>query len=58
LSTSVDLITKNIYEIVDVVIKIIMHTSKTKYKEEIIESATDLFACLMEKASNYIVKQY
>lgn len=35
-----------------------MHTSKTKYKEEIIESATDLFACLMEKASNYIVKQY
>ena len=58
MSTSVDLITKNIYEIVDVVIKIIMHTSKTKYKEEIIESATDLFACLMEKASNYIVKQY
>lgn len=58
LSTSVDLITKNIYVIVDVVIKIIMGKGSAKYKEEIVEACTDLFACLMEKASNYIVKQY
>jgi len=58
LSTSVDLITKNIYIIVDVVIKIINPKTGSKFKEEIIESSTDLFACLMEKASNYIVKQY
>ena len=60
LSTSVDLITKNIYIIVDVVIKIIQfkNSSNQKFKEEIVEACTDLFSCLMEKASNYIVKQY
>lgn len=54
------MITKNIYIIVDVVIKIIQfkNSSNGKFKEEIVEACTDLFSCLMEKASNYIVKQY
>jgi len=46
-----------LYVIVDVVLNIIQ-SKKQKFKEEIIECATDLFANLMEKASNYIVKTY
>lgn len=57
LSTSVDKITTNIYTIVDVVLSIVQ-SKKQKFKEEIIECATDLFATLMEKASNYVVKNY
>jgi hypothetical protein len=57
LSTNPDKITHNIYTIVDVVISIITQ-KKQKNNTEIIEAVTDLFARLMEKAHNYIVKNY
>ena len=56
LSTNVDKITQNIYEIVNVIIA--MLNRKSKHYNIIVEAVTDLFAILMENAHNYIVKNY
>ena len=57
-SITADKIAHNIFTIIDVSFDIIKNVKKEKEKGEIVEAVTELFAELMDKAHNYIVKNY